>query len=90
MILADCELNILFKFDCPSHNSNTICQVLAVFNDSLKKVAICWSYGAINRLQTFSLANPSEVKSEFYLNWAPKSLKYSGKIVESHAKGDNG
>ena len=53
-------------------------------------MCICWSYGSINRLQIFSLSNPSSVKTEFYLQSTPKELKFSGSFVEVLGLDDKG
>ena len=60
--LTDQHLNIIYKFQCPSTNSASQ-QVQAVFNSALKKLGICWTYGSISRMQTFSLGNPDQVVS---------------------------
>lgn len=59
VILCDCNLNILFKYNAPLNyaygcDNN---EVLAGFSDTHKKIYICWVYGSIKKLQIFSLTD---------------------------------
>lgn len=59
VVLSDCNLNILYKYNAPlnydyDHDNN---EVLAGFSDTHKKIYICWVYGSIKKLQIFSLTD---------------------------------